>query len=236
MGRNEKVAVVIPAAGSGLRLGGTKKQYRLLGDRKLLIQTLYAFDRHPDVDSMTVAVGAQDVEEVTRQLARESFSKPQKVVAGGASRMHSVGKAIHALPERIALVLVHDAVRPFVSLELISSVIDAVRRDGAAAPAITAADTLRMGADQFFGRTIPRDGVYRMQTPQGARREWLEKAYARAATVGAPPTDDVELLQQAGYRVAIVEGSSLNFKITTRADWELARILWPEWKRMQVES
>lgn len=216
---------MIPAAGSGTRLGGERKQDRLLGDAPLLVQTLRRFDAHTEVDGLVVAVPVGEGEAFRRQLPVFGFQKPLIVVEGGASRRASVARALTALPDAVGYVLVHDAVRPFVTNELISSVIAATRTHGAAVPAVPVADTVRRADGGVFGETVPRDGLYLVQTPQGFRRDWLERAY----TLDAPDaeiTDDAALVQQAGYSVHLVPGEAHNFKITTPGDWALARLLW----------
>jgi 2-C-methyl-D-erythritol 4-phosphate cytidylyltransferase len=107
-------------------------------------------------------------------------------------------------------------------------VIAAARDHGAAALALPMADTVRRGDDRF-GETVPRDGLWRMQTPQAFRLDLLREAHTRFADV--PGTDEVELVQRLGHAVRIVEGSALTFKITTPADWALAEALWPAWER-----
>lgn len=211
-------------------MGGSRKQFRTLGGKTLLVQTLAAFQRHPGVHHLVVAVPREETEPVSELLNAEGLSKVFRVVAGGATRQASVYEALKALPDTVDAVLVHDAVRPFVSESMISSIIEALFEHGSAAVAAAVADTLRVGDGRSFEHTIPREHIYRMQTPQAARRSWFEKAFLRAEQEGWQATDDVDLLQRAGFNVAIVEGSSLNFKITTPADWEMARILWPHWE------
>ncbi len=122
----------------------------------------------------------------------------------------------------------HDAVRPFVTQTVIASVIEAASTHGASAAALPVADTLRQGgAGPLFGTTVSRDGLWAMQTPQAARRDWLVRAAANAA--GHVATDEVGLLQHAGYPVRIVEGDPRTFKVTRPADWRLAQALWPTW-------
>ena len=125
--------------------------------------------------------------------------------------------------------MVHDGVRPFVAASLVSDVIDGLKDKGAAALAIPVADTLRAGEAGTFGETRPRDGLFRMQTPQGCRRDWFLQAHEHARANGIDATDDVDLVQRAGFPVQIINGSSLNIKITTKADWDLACIIWPAW-------
>lgn len=224
-----QVAVIIPAAGKGTRLGGERKQFRLLDGKPLLIRSIEVFQHHPEIDAIIIAVPAGEEDTVQQVLASEGLTKVTAVVAGGASRQSSVFEALRAVPESFEVVLVHDGVRPFVSEVQVGHVIDAVLAHGAAALAIPVTDTLRAGEGGVFGQTRSREGLYRMQTPQGCRREWFVQAHEEAIRHQYLTTDDVDLVQKAGYPVQIVEGSSLNIKITTRADWDLTRILWPAW-------
>ncbi|MGI9174399.1 MAG: 2-C-methyl-D-erythritol 4-phosphate cytidylyltransferase [Rhodothermales bacterium] len=222
------VAVLFPAAGAGRRMGGPPKQFRLLGGKPLLVQTLLAFERHPDVHALVVAAPASEVEELREGLRAEGLTKLTDVVAGGATRQESVGAALAAAPATADVVLVHDAVRPFIGEKALTAVIRAVREQGAAAVAVPVADTLRQGADGTFGATVPRQGLYRMQTPQGFRRDWLQAAHEKARRDGYSATDEVDLVQRLGHAVQIVPGSARNFKITKPGDWELAQALWQE--------
>ncbi len=226
------VGVVLPAGGSGLRLGGERKQFRLLGDAPVLVQTARAFVGHPDVAATVVVAPASDVANVRGMLAEygvvaEGGFADLAVVVGGATRAASVACGLAALPEPVGIVLVHDAVRPFVSGDLIARVVAAVRENGAAAAAVRVSDTLRRGARDVFAETVERDGMWAMQTPQGARRDLLAAAYA--ANADAAPTDEAGLLALAGTPVAIVEGDTRNVKVTTPTDWALACALWPSW-------
>ncbi len=225
-----EVAVLMPAAGEGRRLGGVRKQFRTLGERPLLVQVLLAFERHPRVGHLIVAVPEEHVREVSDRLQAEGLSKLTAVVSGGDSRQDSVRHALRAVPAPVEVVLVHDAVRPFVSASQIQKVIEGVREQGAAALAVPVVDTLRTAQDDVFGDTVPREDLYRMQTPQGFRRAWLEDAHRAAAEGEGPPaTDDVSLVQRTDREVALVRGSRRNFKITTQADWHLAQQLWGSW-------
>jgi 2-C-methyl-D-erythritol 4-phosphate cytidylyltransferase len=232
----DRVAAVLPAAGSGSRLGGERKQYRVLGDQPLFIQTLRVFDAHPGIDFLVLAVQAEDLDPVRAALDAVTWRCPVVATEGGASRQASVAGALAALPETVGWVLVHDAVRPFVTADLIDAAIGAMRRHGAAALAVPVTDTVRRVAGGRFGEQVPRAGLYGMQTPQGARRSWLVEAHAAAVREGFEATDDVALLQRAGHPVAFVEGSSLNFKVTSAADWELARAWWPHRASSSIQT
>lgn len=215
------VAAVVPAAGRGSRLGGDRKQFRNLGDAPLLVQTLRILERHAEIDHYCVALPpASDA-----FPCRSELKKLRAIVAGGATRSGSVARALACTDAE--LILVHDAVRPFVESELVSEVIAATRKYGAASLALPVADTVRYGDGGRFARTVSRQDLFRMQTPQGFRRPLLEAALE----AGCEATDEVEPVVHMGHDVHIVQGSAWNFKITTRADWELATALWPTWQK-----
>ena len=228
-------AVVIPAAGSGSRMrdspGEPRKQFRTLGGAPVLVRTLEVFERHAELDALVVVVPPGETESLHDALRTHGLTKLHAVVEGGATRQDSVGNGLAALSNETEVVLVHDAVRPFLPADRLSAVIDAARAHGAAALAIPMADTVRRGeidADQLvFAETVPRDGLWRMQTPQAFRADWLRDAHAAAE--GITGTDEVELVQRLGRAVRLVEGSALTFKITTPADWTLAEALWAVW-------
>lgn len=215
------LGAVLPAAGAGLRMGGASKQFRTLGSAPVLVQTARTFAAHPDVGPLVVVVPADRVDETADVLA--AFAVEAAVVAGGATRQVSVRHGVLALPDAVTHVLVHDAVRPFVTAATIAEVAAAVRAHGAAAAAVPVADTLRRADGTHFGDTVDRDGLWAMQTPQGARRDWLLDASAASTDVA---TDEVGLLQAAGHRVRVVEGDTRNLKLTRPSDWSLAEALW----------
>jgi 2-C-methyl-D-erythritol 4-phosphate cytidylyltransferase len=180
---------------------------------------------------VVVAAPPSEVDTVTGRLRAAGITKLSAVVSGGDSRHASVRHALRAVPRSIGVVLVHDAVRPFVPSSAIQSVVAAVYEHGAAALAIPVADTLRRESDDgWFGDTVSRSRLVRMQTPQGFRHDWLAEAHrAAAASDAEPSTDDVDLVQRLGHAVRIVNGSPRNFKITTPGDWRLAQQLWADW-------
>lgn len=207
-------------------MGGHRKQFRELGGVPILHHTVGIFDAHPLVDAVVIATPSDAAAEVADDLRAAGISKLHGVVSGGATRQDSVGNALDALPDTVKVVLVHDAVRLFVPADKITAVIELVREVGAAALAIPVPDTVREGHSGILGKTLDRSSIYRMQTPQGFRRDWFDEAHRAARAAGYQETDDVALVQRVGYSVAIVGGTEMNFKITSPADWELARALW----------
>lgn len=224
-----EIAVIVPAAGSGSRLGGHRKQFRELGGKPVIVQTLLAFERHPEIHQIIVVAPEGAVRPLKEEFRRVGISKLERVVAGGSTRQESVRAGIEALPPLVELVLVHDAVRPFVRQSQISAVIQAVKQYGAAAPAIPVVDTVRKAHDGVFGETVDRTGLVRMQTPQGFSREVLTQAHSRPEEEIAGATDDVGMVMELGQQVYLVEGTVDNVKITTPDDWERAMNYWPVW-------
>lgn len=207
-------------------MGGQRKQFRLLDGETLLLRTVRVFDRHPGIHHIVVAAPPEEAEGLPSYLRAAGISKLHRVVPGGRSRQESVAAALDAVPSGVDLVLVHDGVRPFVPADRIDAIIEAIRTYGAAALAVPVSDTLRKSIDSVFGETVSRDGLYRMQTPQGFRLEWFLEAHHAAKEERFEETDDVALVQRLGRSVHIVEGSPANMKVTTPDDWELAQALW----------
>ncbi len=217
------VAVIIPAAGSGSRLGGLPKQMRLLGDAPMLFHTAQAFDQHPAVSSLVVVGAPKNLSVIEGMLTPLNISC--QVVAGGATRQKSVEAGLKAVSDSTRIVLIHDAARPFVSAQIITKVIKSTKIAGAAAVAMPVTDTMRYGEDGSFAKTISRDGLYAMQTPQGFRYDLLRRAFCQAEDV-SQATDDVALMEYVGQPVRIVDGDRWNLKITTQSDWEWAQQVW----------
>jgi 2-C-methyl-D-erythritol 4-phosphate cytidylyltransferase len=208
------VGVVVPAAGAGTRLGpGCPKALRELAGEPLLVHAVRRLRACPSVGPVVVAAPPAAVAEVVALLAPYAVT----VVPGGAERQDSVRAALAALPAEVELVLVHDAARALVPVEVVEAVVRALR-DGADAvvPVLPVADTVKqvgMGGEVLA--TVPREDLRAVQTPQGFRREVLEAAH-RAARGWL--TDDAGLVEAAGGTVQTVLGSPAAFKVTTPFD------------------
>lgn len=206
--------------------GETPKQFRELEGVPLLVRTLRVFEQHPAVHHVVVALPEDQHRAAGLELEQAGLTKLVRVVPGGASRQDSVAAALRVVPDDVEVVLVHDAVRPFVETDHVQAVVDAAAEVGAAALAVPVADTLRRADDGAFGATVPREDLYRMQTPQGFRLGLFRQAHAQARAQGFEATDDVDLVQQLGHPVRVVVGSARNIKLTRPEDWELAELLW----------
>jgi 2-C-methyl-D-erythritol 4-phosphate cytidylyltransferase len=213
------VAAVVAAAGLGTRLGGElPKAFRPLGGTPLLVHAVAALRASSYVECVVVAAPVELLAEVRSLLGPDVIA-----VAGGASRQESVAAALAALPAAVDVVLVHDAARPLVPVEVIDAVAKAVR-DGAPAvvPVLPVVDTLkRVHPDGSVHGTVPRAELRAVQTPQGFRRDVLERAHAG----GGDATDDAGLVELLGVPVLTVPGSADALKITTPFDLIVAEAL-----------
>jgi 2-C-methyl-D-erythritol 4-phosphate cytidylyltransferase len=213
-----KVSAVVVAAGAGRRFGSAK-QFALLRGREVLEWSLQAMAGHPDVDEIILVLPAG--EDGTRY--RERWSKIAAVVEGGERRQDSVAAGFAGLESGPGdIVLVHDGVRPLVSREVISRVIAKAVETGAAVAAVPVEDTIKETAGGLVVRTLERDSLQRVQTPQAFRYEVLDEALRRAREGGYYGTDEAALVERTGHPVAVVPGDPRNIKMTTAADLKIA--------------
>jgi 2-C-methyl-D-erythritol 4-phosphate cytidylyltransferase len=238
-----KVLVIIPAAGLGTRMAPMPsamdpkskkahptKQFTELAGTPILIHTLRRFAAINEISEIWIALRENEIEGFRERLeteAKDVLRKKIELVVGGEHRQQSVEHALNAVsaaPDDI--VLVHDAVRPLVTAEIIREVIEAARKYGAAIAGLPAVDTVkqveRTSEGAIVKSTIPRAGVVLAQTPQGFRYDVIKKGFDEATADGFMGTDEASLAERSGHEVAVVMGSPRNIKITTPADMELA--------------
>ncbi len=221
-------AAVIVAAGRGARFGGPlPKQYLRLAGIPVLRRAVSAFAGHPRIDRVVVVINPNDRALYDQALADPAPGRPglAEPIVGGASRQDSVRHGLEALADRPPdYVLVHDAARPLVDHAVISRIIDALAAHAAAVAAVPVTDTLkRASADGMVAATVPREGLWRAQTPQGFHFAPLLRAHQACA--GEALTDDAAVAERAGIPVAIVAGSEDNVKLTTDDDFRRAERL-----------
>ena len=212
---------IVVAAGRGLRMGSAvPKQFVDVAGRPLVAHTLDALLAHPGIDGAVLAIprGARALV-TTSVLRRLITAKPVKLATGGATRAESVMKALAQVPARAGTVLVHDGARPRVSLALVDRLLAAVARHGAAIPGVPAVDTLKERTPSgFVKRTLARESIVCVQTPQAFARDVLERAFREAGARMAEATDCSGLVERTGVRVAIVPGERDNVKVTEPQD------------------
>jgi len=220
------VSVVIAAAGSGSRFGGeVPKQLLPLGGIPILVRSIRAFTGL--VDEVVLAISPTIREHIERMIVERSWDIPTTVVDGGETRQRSVYAGIRATSALSEVVLVHDAARPLVPRSCIEGCIAALRHHDGAVVAIPCAHTVKRAAigAAIVEQTVPRDDLWLAQTPQGFRRTAGLDAFARAERENRQCSDDAQVLETAGYVVALVAGDPRNLKITTAGDLAIAEAL-----------
>jgi 2-C-methyl-D-erythritol 4-phosphate cytidylyltransferase len=226
-----RIVAILPAAGMGTRMGAdTPKQFLELGGVPIVILSLRRIAACPQVDEILVATRADGIAGLQERIKAEKFSQPVRVVLGGDTRQESVAQALQQVSDDVELVLVHDAVRPFVAPEQISRVIEEARRCHAAILGVPAMDTVKevkrasLPEDvALITATVPRERVVLAQTPQVFSTKLLKEAFANAQADGITASDEAGLVERLGHPVHVVLGSERNIKITRPADMDLAR-------------
>lgn len=217
--------IIIPSGGSGKRMGaGIPKQYMEMRGIPIIIRTLKTFDAYGLADGFVIALNPDWRDFLEKSISDSQIIAPCFFVDGGRERQDSIYNALQTSYVRdSSIVLVHDAVRPFVSQKLIKNVIQAANEFGAALPGLTPKDTIKqINDDGFISDTINRDFLKAVQTPQGFRTEILLKAYENAYLNNLTGTDDASLVEALNIPVKIVPGDEYNIKITTKFDLDIA--------------
>ena len=204
--------------------GGTPKQFLSLEGVPIFVHTLRKFVAADAISEIFLVLRTEDMERVHKDIDREHFSKPVRLVAGGPTRQETVAMALAEAPEGTELVVVHDAVRPFIELEMIGRVVETARKDGAAILGIPSVDTVKQVERQKILGTIPRERIVLAQTPQAFRCSIIQEAFARASSDGFIGTDEASLVERLGHSVTVLMGSDRNIKITKPSDLPLARL------------
>ncbi len=222
------VHVLVPAAGSGTRLGGDiRKQYLELGDRPVLVQTLIRLAMQPQITAIHLIVPEEDVAFCRSDLVDAyRLEKIGAVISGGEERQDSVRKGLAACgADDHDVVLIHDGVRPFFPQEQIGPLTQLAAVEGAALLAVPAQDTIKEVFDGRVRTTLDRSLLWQVQTPQAFRCDRIREAHRRAFESGYVGTDDASLIEWCGWPVAVLSGHPHNIKITTPSDLALARAL-----------
>jgi 2-C-methyl-D-erythritol 4-phosphate cytidylyltransferase len=226
-----RIAAILPAAGLGTRMGAeTPKQFLELDGAPIVILSLRRIASCHLVTDIIVATRPDEVAKLEDRIRTEKFKQNVRVVRGGDSRQYSVAKALDLVSNDTEIILVHDAVRPFVTREQIARVIEEAQRCKAAILGIPAMDTVKevkrasLPEDvALITATIPRERIVLAQTPQAFSTKLLKEAFARAQSDGVNASDEAGLVERLGHDVHVVLGSERNLKITKPADMELAR-------------
>jgi len=221
----EKVTAILPSAGSGRRMGkDIPKQFLKIQNKPIFIYTLEKLDSSTLINEIILVVRTEDVNAVKETVEEWGIRKVSSVVPGGKERQDSVLNGLKILSEEVNIVVIHDAVRPFVSVEKIEEVIKVAREKEAAILAIPVKDTIKRGGDGCVEATLNRNFLWSVQTPQAFKADLIKKAFEKARQDGIYATDDSSLVERLGYPVYIVEGEEQNIKITSPEDLLIAEV------------
>jgi 2-C-methyl-D-erythritol 4-phosphate cytidylyltransferase len=204
--------------------GAMPKQFLSIEGVPIFVHTLRKFVAADSIDEIYLVLRADDMERAQKDVDREHFPKPVRLVPGGATRQETVTSALAQAAQTTEIIVVHDAVRPFVRLEMIQRVVDTARKDGAVILGIPSVDTVKQVEGHLILGTIPRERVVLAQTPQAFRYSILSEAFERATQDGFHGTDESGLVERLGYPVTVIMGSDRNIKITKPSDLPLARL------------
>jgi 2-C-methyl-D-erythritol 4-phosphate cytidylyltransferase/2-C-methyl-D-erythritol 2,4-cyclodiphosphate synthase len=217
-----KAVAILVAGGAGKRMGErVPKQFLPLAGRPVIDRTISAFEASPQVEGIVLALPPDSPEDL--KASYRARPKMMAVVDGGAERQDSVRNALAAIPDSAEVILVHDAVRPFVSPELLSRCVERAKAHGAVVPVVPIRETVKTW-DRERGTlsTVDRTFLLRAQTPQGFRANVLREAYGKAAAAGLAGTDDAALVEASGHPVAPIPGEEANVKITIPEELRMA--------------
>lgn len=217
-------SAILLAAGKGRRFKrGVSKPLVMVGSRPLIAYSLSVLQAHPAIRDIAVVVNKRNRKGIARLVSRGRFSKVNRIILGGRRRQDSVRKGLEALAGKSALVLIHDAARPFIDARTVSSVVSLARRAGAAVVAVPVKATLKRVAGRTVKETVRREGLWEAQTPQVFDRETIIEAHRRFGRESV--TDDAMLAERMGVRPAVVKGSYFNIKVTTPEDMVVAEAI-----------
>ena len=217
--------VIIPAAGSGRRIGaGQNKLLLKVAGVPIIVHTLRVFERDSDCKKIILAVKPEEREAFEHLVKEAGFKKIGAYVQGGGERQDSVREGLSAT-DGAGIVVIHDGARPFVTADLIKRVVETAETWGAAIAAVPVKDTIKkVISDQVKG-TVNRESLWAAQTPQAFRRDLIIRAHQRALEKKLTATDDASLVEAMGEAVRIVQGDDRNIKITTRNDLLMAEFI-----------
>lgn len=225
---NSKIAVLIPAAGQGRRMGSSvKKPYLRLADKPVLSHTIDRFEQNKVVDDIFVIVDESDFNTcISNILEPFQYNKVRELISGGDTRQRSVYNGLCALDDDIEYVIIHDGVRPFINDDIIRKCLEATAEWGAAVSAVPVKDTIKLVNDDLFVVDTPnRELLWRVQTPQVFRKSLIVAAHEKALKDESKAPDDATLVEKFGSPVKMVIGSYKNVKLTTPEDMRVAEVI-----------
>lgn len=221
-----KTLAIILAGGAGKRMGApTSKQFLLLDNKPIIAHTLQAFEECRSIDGIYLVVGQKDLPVIQEEILEQyKFHKLMKLVIGGRLRQDSVRNGLEAIENGCEIVVIHDGVRPFLSTSFIEKTLSLMEMYDAIIPAIPVKDTIKViSKEGFVVKTLERESLWHIQTPQTFKYELILKAYRDGMAKKLYGYDDAMFLETLGTKVKVIEGSPFNIKITTPEDLTIAQ-------------
>lgn len=210
--------VVLPAAGSGKRMGaGQNKLFLPLAEKPILVHTLSVFEQDENCTGIWLAVKDEERAYIQTLLEQYEITKVKGLPTGGLERQHSVHSCIKEMTA-VEVVLVHDAARPFIKIPTITKLAEVAFEKGAAIAGVRAKDTMKIVKEGLIKETVDRESLWMIQTPQAFRFDLLAQAEDVAEKVGFLGTDEAMLVERLGHEIHIVESDYENVKMTTKED------------------
>ena len=226
-----KTTAIIVTAGKGKRFAQyndgkeVKKNYTDLMGLPIVARTIKAFNDNSSVDSIVAVVGAGDIDNFKSEVVEKyGFNKIENIVEGGAERRDSVRNGFQAISNDTDFILIHDGGRPLVTGDIIERVVEETKKSGASAPGVKVKDTIKEVEGTKIVKTIPRETLVAIQTPQGFKVSLLKEAYEKIGN-SLEATDECMVMEEAGFTVTVVEGSYENIKVTTPEDMPMAEAI-----------
>ncbi|MBI5141921.1 MAG: 2-C-methyl-D-erythritol 4-phosphate cytidylyltransferase [Nitrospirae bacterium] len=223
-----QTVAIVPAAGLGRRMGGSRKPFLEIGGVPVIVHSLRLLQSIDSIIEIIPAVRPDDMPGIRAMIEQYQITKAVRIAPGGAERQDSIFNALQLVDCNVCgIVLVHDAVRPFADAAMVMRLIDAAAEGFGAIPGVPLKDTVKIvGKGNFVESTPSREKLVAVQTPQAFPCDMLKRAYECAMADGVYATDDAALVERIGGRVVVVPGSYDNIKITTPEDLGIAEIIW----------
>ena len=220
----DKVSAIILAAGRGSRFG-EKKQFKKLNGKPIWFYSLNTFIQSESVDELILVIPNDSLETLKQSQVFTSLNKTNniKLVSGGESRKDSVFNGLKVVKKAIDIVCIHDAARPFIKASYIKHSVEACSEFDGAIIAIPSVDTVKKVDKQIIKNTIDRESLWMAQTPQTFKKDKLLYAIKNSSHLNI--TDESMLMEEANFKIKLIEGDQSNFKITNEIDWELAKVM-----------
>ena len=220
--KTDGIPVIIVAAGNSTRMGGINKQFLELGGMPVIVRTLLAFEKSEYISRIILVTREEDIFALQLLAERYSVSKLTDIIVGGSNRQQSVSNGLSRLTNTETEVLIQDGARPFITEEIIGNVANALKEFSAVTCGVKVKDTVKqISSDGIVEKTLDRNSLFAVQTPQGVKTAEYKKAIAEIDDLSLF-TDDTSIMEAAGHKIKCVEGSYKNIKITTPEDVAVA--------------